>query len=456
MKIIILGAGRVGRSLVQSLHKQHEISIIDQNTVCLRKIEDQFDIRTICGSASHPNILENAGAKDADMIIAVTDNDEVNIIACQISYSLFKIPSKIAKLSNKTYAEYSLFSSDNIPVDLVINPSELVTRRILSLIKNSGSFQIVDFADGNLQLVGTSVSNLSLLNNKNIKEFERNLRDIEVCVVNLYRESKDVAVDNETVFCTYDDVFFITKKVNVPKVLAEFQPHHTNFRKILFAGGGNIGVSLAQHLEEQCSVKIIENSAEKCHLAAGLLNSTTVLLGNASDANLLKSEGVNDTNLFCAVTNDDETNIVSAMLAKKMGVQSTIVLVNSLNYTPLTNHTPLIDYVISPQRITVDVIQSYLRKSDIINMYSLYSGKAEAMEIVVHGSSDNSPIVGRAIGTLNLPHQIVIAAVIDKNQIIIADNNYHIQSGNTVVVVIKDTDYVPIVEKMFQVLPICL
>ncbi|WP_018300437.1 Trk system potassium transporter TrkA [Fangia hongkongensis] len=457
MKIIILGAGQVGSSLAKSLQKEHDVSVIDQNAVRLRRIQDHFDVRTICGSASHPNILEDAGAGDADMIIAVTNNDEVNIVACQISYSLFKIPTKIARLRNKNYGKYpQIFNNDNIPIDLIINPSELVTQRLLRLVEHSGSFQIVDFANGRLQLAGSSIAENSPLNGMTIKEFRQELPDIDARIVGIYRKKKNILVRADTILQAHDDVFFIAEKINIPAILSEFQPQQTKFKKIFIAGGGNIGVGLAKRLEKDYFVKIVENNYEKCHLAAEVLDHTTVLSGDASDAELLNAESIDDTDLFCAVTNDDEANIMSAMLAKKMGAKSTIALVNSLSYAQLIDDTHSIDRAISPQRITIGVIQTYLRKGDMTNIYSLYAGQAEAMEIVVHGSADNSPIVGKSIRGLNLPPQVMIGAIVRDNQIMIAHDDYIIESGDAIVIIVTDIDYVPMVEKMFQVLPVFL
>ena len=454
VKIIILGAGQVGSSLAKSLQKEHDVSIIDENAVKLRRIQDHFDVRTVCGSASHPNALEDAGAGDADMVIAVTNNDEVNIVACQISYSLFKIPMKIARLRNKNYGKYpQIFNNDNIPIDSIINPSELVTQRLLRLVEHPGCFQVVDFANGRIQLAGSSVAENSPLNGMSIKEFRQELPEIDARIVGLYRRKHNIAISSDTVLKAGDDVFFIAERINIPAILSEFQPHQSRFRKIFIAGGGNIGVGLAKRLEDNYLVKVVESNYDRCHLAAEFLNHSTVLSGDAADAELLNAESIDDTDLFCAVTNDDEANIMSAMLAKKMGAKSTIALVNSLSYAQLIDDTHSIDRAISPQRITIGVIQTYLRKGDMTNIYSLYAGQAEAMEIVVHGSRDSSAIVGKCIRQLNLPAAIMIGAIIRDNQIMIAHDDYTIEPGDSVIIIVSDIEYVSTVEKLFQVLP---
>ncbi|MDA0911865.1 MAG: Trk system potassium transporter TrkA [Proteobacteria bacterium] len=457
MKIIILGAGQVGSSLAKNLQKDHNISVVDEKAERLRHIQNHFDVKTICGSASHPNILEEAGANDADMIIAVTNNDEVNIVACQIAYSLFKIPTKIARLRNKNYARYpQIFNNDNIPIDLIINPSELVTQRLVRLVEHPGSFQIVDFANGRLQLAGSEIAEDSPLHGMSIREFRQELPDIDARVVAIYRKKQNLLISADTVLQKEDEVFFIAERINIPAILREFQPQQTVCRKLFIAGGGNIGMGLAKKLENDYLVKIVERNYENCHLAAETLNNTTVLSGDASDAELLNAESIDDTDLFCAVTNDDEANIMSAMLAKKMGAKSTIALVNSLSYAALVDETHTIDRAISPQRITIGVIQTYLRKGDMLNIYSLYGGHAEACEIVVHGTADSSPIVGKKISELNLPKAIIIGAIVRDDTVLVAHDHYTIESGDHVIVTITDLDHVYTIEKLFQVLPVFL
>ena len=453
MKIIILGAGQVGSSLTKSLQKAHDISIVDNNPSHLRQIQNHFDVLTICGSASYPDMLEVAGANDADMLIAVTNNDEVNIVACQIAYSLFKIPTKIARLRNKTYSDYQqIFNNDNIPIDLIINPSELVTQYLARLIEYPGSFQVVDFLGGQLQLVGCSIASNSPVDGMTVSEFRQELPNIDARIVVLCRHKRNIAVTPDTLLQAYDDVFFIAKRINTLAILKEFQPNQIRFRKIFIAGGGNIGMSLAKKLEQDYLVKIVESNTDTCQLASEVLNNATVLSGHASDAELLNAESIDDTDLFCAVTNDDEANIMSTMLAKKMGTKYAIAIINSLSYVDLLDDIHAIDRAISPQKITIGVIQTYLRKGDMINIHSLYTGDFEAMEIIVHGDADNSSVVGKTIAELNLPSSVIIAAIMHQGEVLIAHDQYQIQSGDTVTVVAA-TEQLSMIEKMFQVSP---
>lgn len=325
------------------------------------------------------------------MLIAVTNNDEVNIVACQIAYSLFKTPTKIARLRNKTYSDYQqIFNNDNIPIDLIINPSELVTQYLVRLIEYPGSFQVVDFLGGQLQLFGCSIASNSPVDGMTVSEFHQELPNIDARIVALCRHKRNIAVTPDTLLQAYDDVFFIAKRINTLAILKEFQPNQARFRKIFIAGGGNIGMSLAKKLEQDYLVKIVESNTDTCQLASEMLNSATVLSGHASYAELLNAESIDDTDLFCAVTNDDEANIMSTMLAKKMGTKYAIAIINSLSYVDLLDDIYAIDRAISPQKITIGVTQTYLRKGDMINIHSLYTGDFEAMEIIVHGDADNS------------------------------------------------------------------
>ena len=456
MKIIILGAGQVGCSLATNLEKDHDVSIVDISSKKLRPIQNHLDVKTICGSASHPNILEKSGAIDADMVIAVTDNDEVNIVACQISYSLFNIPTKIARIRNKNYTNYpETFNNDNIPIDMIINPSELVTQRLVKLIDHPASFQIVDFSEGKLQLVGSTIKENSTLDGISISQFRKALpENTDSRIVALYRKRVNIIINTDTTLQKNDDVYFIAKHKDVVNILKEFQPQQDKCRKIIIAGGGNIGMGLAKALENNYIIKIIEHNYEACHLAAKKLNNVTVLSGDASDGELLTSENIEKTDLFCAVTNDDEANIMSAMLAKKMGAKHTMALVNSLSYAKLVDDTNNIDRAISPQRITIGIIKTYLRKGDMVNIYSLYSGNAEAMEIIVHGDYKNSNIIGKKISELNFPKSIIVGAITRNNEAQIAHDHFVIQPKDRIIIIITDMSDIFILEKLFKVSPL--
>jgi trk system potassium uptake protein len=454
MDIIIVGAGQVGSSLAKNLQTDHNVSLIDTDPEKLSNLQNKYDIKTICGSGAHPHILAEAGAADADMLIAVSNNDEVNIVACQIAYSLFKTPTKMARLRNKSYGRYpQIFDKDHIPIDLIINPAELVTTRLVRLVEHPGSFQVVDFANGRMQMAGVSIHPKSPLIGMKLREFRAELPDIDARIVAIYRHRQAIIVTPDITFKARDDVFFISERDHLQTIILEFQPTQTQVKKIFIAGGGHIGTSLAKTLESNFSTKLIERDLHHCHKAAEVLSETIVLAGDAADTDLLEAEGIDDTDLFCAVTNDDEANIMSAMLAKRMGAKSTIALVNSMSYATLIDDGHTIDRALSPQRITIGVILTYLRKGDMVNIYSLYNGTCEALEAVAHGDEESSGLVGRAIGQLHLPSSTIIGAIVKNNQPMIAHDDIVIEQGDRIILCISNPKDVKSVEKIFQVSP---
>jgi len=454
MKIIILGAGQVGTSLAKNLLVDHDVSLIDNNSEKLRIIQNKFDVRTICGSGAHPHILEDAGAQDADMLIAVTSSDEINIVACQMAYSLFKTPSKVARIRNKSYLRYpKIFDNDHIPIDIIINPSELVTTRLLRIVQNPGSFQVLDFANSSMQMIGVNVSPLSLVAGISVAEFRGNLPEIDARIVTIIRKGIAIGFSAETIIKTNDDVFFVSHNEHVHAILALIRPKQRNIKRILIAGGGNIGTAFAQNLEKDYLVKLIESNYNQCHKTAEILNDTVVLFGDAADAELLEAENIDEIDLFCSVTNDDDANIMSAMLAKKMGAQSTMALVNSLSYASLIDDGSTIDVALSPQRTTIGVILTYLRKGDFVNIYAYNSGMCEAMEVVIHGDKENSAVIGKSIKELNLPNSVNIGAIVKDHMAYIAHGDTIIDKGDHLILAVSDLSYIRSLEKLFEVSP---
>lgn len=454
MDIIIVGAGQVGSNLANNLHQDHDVSLIDTDPLKLKELQNKIDIKTVIGSGSDPHLLAEAGASDADMIIAVSNNDEVNIVACQIAYSLYKTPTKLARLRNKSYTSYKhMFSNEHIPIDLIINPAQLVTTRLVRLVEHPGSFQVVDFARGILQMVGARISDASPLVNMKVREFRQDLPDIDIRVVALFRKGKPIRITPDLIFKENDDVYFLTNHEYVQTILYEFQPRQRRVRKIMIAGGGHIGASLAKTLEYEYSVKLIEPNINKCHQTAEYLDRTVVLSGDASDTELLESEGIDETDLFVSVTNDDESNIMASMLAKNMRAKSTIALVNRMGYARLIDDSNVIDKSVSPQRSTIGLIHTYLRKGDMVNSYSLYNGCCEAIEIVVHGDKSSSPVADRYIGDIKLPSSTRIGAIVKKNEPFVAHDDIIVKQGDHLVICTSNPKEIGQIEKVFQVSP---
>ncbi|TQV71028.1 Trk system potassium transporter TrkA [Aliikangiella marina] len=452
MKIIILGAGQVGGTLAISLAgEDNDITVVDTNPKKLRALQDHLDLRTIIGYGSHPHILRQAGAEDADMIIAVTNSDETNMIACQVAYSIFKTPTKIARVRSAEYfQEKKLFDSKNLPVDVVISPELLVVKYIRRLVENPGALQVVDFADGRVRLVAVKAYYGGLLVGNALSALKDHMPNIETRVAAIFRRGKAIMPTGDTVIEADDEVFFIAASHHIRQVMGELQKLENPYKRIMIAGGGNIGKGLAKSLEDNYHVKLIEADPTRALSISDELENTIVLHGDASNQELLIDENIDHMDVFIAVTNKDEANIMSAMLAKRLGVRKTMVLINRVAYTDLLQGNE-IDIALSPQHTTTSSLLTHIRRGDVANVYSLRRGAAEAMEAVAHGTEDTSKVVGKAIGEIELPRGTSIAAIVRDEKVIIAHHNIVIQSNDHVILFLVDKKYVADVEQLFQV-----
>ncbi len=452
MKIIILGAGQVGGTLAISLAgEDNDITLVDTNPKKLRALQDQLDLRTIVGYGSHPQIMRQAGAEDADMIIAVTNSDETNMIACQVAYSVFNTPTKIARIRSPEYLkEKSLFNADNLPVDVVISPEQLVVQHIHRLIQNPGALQVLDFANGLLRLVAVKAYYGGLLVGNTLSTLRSHMPNIDVRVAAIFRRGKAIMPTGDTVIEADDEVFFIAASHHIRQIMGELQKLENPYKKIMIAGGGNIGRGLAKALQDNYYVKLLEMDAKQAMSISDELDETIVLHADASNQQLLIDENIDQMDMFIAVTNKDEANIMSAMLAKKLGARKTMVLINRVAYTDLLQGNE-IDIAISPQHTTTSSLLTHIRKGDVANVYTLRRGAAEAMEAVAHGTEDTSKVVGKAIGELDLPKGTTIGAIVRDEKVIIAHHNIVIQSDDHVILFLVDKKHVGDVERLFQV-----
>jgi trk system potassium uptake protein TrkA len=452
MKIIILGAGQVGRSVATNLvHENNDITVVDQNTDLLRDLRDRLDIGTVIGHASHPEILRRAGAEDADMILAVTNSDEVNMVACQIAYTMFRTPTKIARVRSQDYmSNPEIFAPTALPIDMMISPEQLVTEYIQRLIQHPGALQVMDFAGGRVRLVAVRAYYGGPLVGHQLRELNEHLGKAEARVAAIYRKNRSIHPDGSTVIEADDEVFFIAAAENIHAVMRELRKAEKPFKRLIFAGGGNIGRRLAQALENKYRIKLIEKSKPIAMRVSELLKDTIVLHGDSSDEELLLEENIEDTDIFCAVTNDDEANVLSAMLAKRLGARKVMALINRPAYVDMVQSGD-IDIAISPQQATIGTLLTYVRRGDVVNVHSLRRGLAEAIEAVAHGDKTSSQVIGKTVGEISLPEGASIAALVRGEEVVIAHHDTEIESDDHVVMFLMDKTKITEVEKLFQV-----
>ncbi len=452
MKILVLGAGQVGSTLVEYLSEDHDMTVVDLAQDQLLALQNRFDIRTVVGSASYPHILENAGAADADLLLAVTSSDESNIVACQMAHCLFKTPVKIARVRCREIANYpDLFAEDKLAIDYLIDPAVLATQRLKRQIEHPGTAMVLDFLEGAVQLAAVRATPPSELIGHKLLELYQDLDEIRARIVGILRGNEFFVPDNDTVIEAHDEVFFCTQAEHTNQVMQSFLKKNLRYRRIMIAGAGNIGSGLAKELEFDYNIKMIERNAAQCEMAAEALQNTVVLNGSASDAELLTNENIDEVDLFCSLTNDDEANIMAAIVAKRLGARSTIALVNRQTYAHyLIERSPDIDMALSPQQVTVGRILTFLRQGDMINVYRLPHGSAEAIELVAHGDPLSSKIIGRSIEKAKLPSSVAVCALMRGKEIFIADPSLEIQVGDRVVLLVTDKSAISTVEKLFK------
>lgn len=453
MKIIILGAGQVGASLAEHLaNEDNDITVVDSSSSRLRELQDRLDIRTIEGKASFPSTLQQAGAEDADMLIAVTNSDEVNMIACQVAQTLFNTPTKIARVREHDYfnQERSIFdTTKGIPVDVLISPEELVTTHIKRLIQHPGALQVLDFAGGQAQLVAVKAYHGGPLVGHEISYLRSHMPNVDTRVAAIFRSGSPIIPQGNTMIEVDDEVFFIAASKDIRAVMSELRRLDRPYKRIIIAGGGNIGARLAESIDDDFQVKIIERDIKRCNLLAKRLNNTIVLHGSASDRDLLLEENIEDTDVFCALTNDDEANIMASMLAKRLGVRTVMTLINNPAYVDLVQGGA-IDIAISPQQATIGALLTHVRRGDVAAVHSLRRGAAEAIEAVAHGHPSTSKVVGRTIEEIDLPPGTTIGAVIRNETVLIAHDDVLIENDDHVVLFLVDKSRIGDVEKLFQ------
>jgi trk system potassium uptake protein TrkA len=453
MKILILGAGQVGSSAAYHLSREeaNEVTVVDTRADVLRDLQDRLDIRTVVGNGAYPDVLERAGANDADIIVALTDSDETNMVACQVAYTLYHTPTKIARIRSADYMNAKkLFTQDAIPVDVRISPEQLVCEYVEQLILYPGALQVLEFANGKVRLVGARADRDGLLVGQKIAALKEHIPNTEGRIAAIYRDGKSVQPDGDTMIEEGDEIFFVAARQDVRVFMSEMRKLEDPVRRVVIAGGGNIGLRLALALEQTNNVKIIERDPARARTISEQLNKAIVLVGDAADEELLLEENIDNVDVFCALTNAEEANILSAMLSKRLGAHKVMALINRPSYAELVE-SGTIDIAISPQQVTIGSLLAHVRRGDVVKVHSLRRGTAEAIEAVAHGTAEDSKVVGRTVEEIELPRGAAIIALVRGEHVIIAHHDTTIETDDHVILFLTDRRQIERLENLFQV-----
>ena len=451
MKIVILGAGQVGRTAAYQLAREeaNEVTVVDTNEEVLRDLQDRLDIRTVVGNASYPSVLEAAGIADADIMVALTNSDEVNMMACEVAYTLYRTPKKIARIRSSEYTRHpKLFSAEALSVDVWISPEQLVTEYVERLIRYPGSLQVLDFANGRVRLVGLKARKGGLLVGQQLLNLREHLPNTEGRVVAIFRAGRSVIPEGSTIIEDGDEVFFLAARDDIRQFMAEMRREESPVRRVVIAGGGQIGFRLARSIEQSNQVKLIERDPKRARRVSEQLDNTIVLEGDAADEELLIEENIDSCDVFAALTNSEEANILSAMLAKRLGASKVMALINKPSYAELMQ-SGSIDIALSPQTITIGSLLAHVRRGDVVQVHSLRRGAAEALETIIHGDKRSSRVVGKRIEDIKLPEGASIGCVVRGEQVFMAHHDTVIQADDHVVLFITDRRHIDQVERLF-------
>ena len=472
MKVIILGAGQVGASVAEGLvSEENDITVVDSDSHRMAQLQDKLDLRTVVGNAATPSVLKNAGAEDADMIIAVTQSDQTNLVACKLAHSVFNVPTRIARLRSRDFLEDAeLLSTNNFAVDYALCPEQVITDYICRLIEFPRALQVLNFANGRVSLVAVRAYEGGLLVGKPINKMREYLPpDMDARIAAIFRRDQPVFPEGDTVIEAGDEVFLLAAAEHIRPVLSQLRPMEKPVQRIMVAGGGNIGVRVAKTLEKRYELKIIESRKDRAEVLANELDRTLVLLGDATDEELLEQENIAEMDLFLALTNDDEDNIMSGSLAKRLGSKRVVALINRRAYAEMIEGGP-IDIGISPAQVSIGTLLAHVRQGDVAEVHSLRRGAAEALELIAHGDEKTSKVVGKRIDQIDWPHGVTVAALVRNfdtavvvgqtdewtsitrhGEVVIAHHDTVIQPEDHVIVFCTRKKLVKKVEKLFQV-----
>lgn len=470
MKIIILGAGQVGSSVAESLiSEESDITLIDLDSRRVLDLQSRFDLRGIVGDAAHPSTLRKAGIEDADLLIAVTRSDEVNLVACKIAASLFNVPTRIARIRSTDYlAAPELLGKEGFEVTASIHPEQIVTDYLARLMDYPEALRVLQLGHGLLTMVLVRMTAGCPMVGHPISDLQRRLPEGEARIVAVYRHDKAIVPNGATVVEAGDEVFCLAATEHMRNAVRELCSLAQPVRRVMIAGGGNIGLRLANALDGKYQVKLIEENTQHAEYVAQKVSNVLVLNGDAADEDLLESENVAEMDVFVALTNDDENNIMSSLLAKRMGARRVISLINRRAYADLMDGGP-IDITISPAQATIGSLLAKIRRGDVVAVHSLRRGSAEVLELVVHGDASSCKAIGRRVDELALPEGSTLCAIVRKLElpraessdnltaslreydVLIAHGDTMIQDGDQVIVLVADKRMLPKVEKLFQV-----
>jgi trk system potassium uptake protein len=452
MKIVILGAGQVGGSVAESLvSEQNDITVVDLEPQRLRTLQERLDLRTVLGSGAHPSVLTEAGIEDADLLVAVTQSDETNLVACRIAARLFNVPRRVARVRAPDYlANDRVLGEDGFDVDLPICPEQVLTDYIVKLVEFPEALQVLDFAGGKVSLVAVRAFQGGPLVGHPLRELPRHIPGVDTRIVAIFRGDRSIVPDGDTVIEPEDEVFCLAAAGHIREVMRELRRMDRPVKRVMIAGGGNIGLRLALALEDRYSVRVIEYNKRRCELLAARLGEALVLNGDTTDEELLENENIAEMDLFVAVTNDDENNIMSSLLAKRMGARRVVSLINRRSYVDLLQ-SGQIDIAISPAQATIGTLLAHVRRGDVVAVHSLRRGAAEALEAIVHGDRESCKLTDRRVDEIDLPPGTTIGAVVRGSEVIMAHHDTVIRAEDHVIVFVSDKKNLPRVERMFQV-----
>jgi trk system potassium uptake protein TrkA len=453
MKVIVCGAGQVGFSIARHLAlENNDVTVIDLDPELVRRVSDTLDANGVVGHASNPEILEKAGINNADMIIAVTYADEINMIACQVAHSLFDVPTKIARVRQQSYLlpiYANLFSRDHMPIDVIISPEMEVARAIERRLQVPGAFEMIPLADGKVKLLGVRCDATCPLINTPLRQLTQLFPELNIVVVGLMREGAAIVPNADDQLLLADEVYFVVDSEQVSRAMVAFGHEEAEARRLVIFGGGNVGLFLAQEIEKNhdwVKAKIVESNQKRAELISGVLDRTMVLNGNVLDPEILEEANILQTDTVIAVTNDDETNILASLLAKQNGCDRAITLINTSTYETLINSLG-IDVVVSPRNITVSTILQHVRRGRIHSVHTLREGFGELIEAE---ALETSELVGKPLNEAKLPPGVLIGAIVRDGKMICPRGTTVVQALDRVVMFAAE-DVVREVEKIFSV-----